>query len=324
MSISLDYLRAMTTKQPTVETPIDDNVEEEVDEYVIIPPDGGFGWVVAFAAMVGILLRMNSSLAFSLQLCNLVCDGTLFAFGTMKIYLQQYFQCSDMLILMVGSVPCGVYLLVGRFTLDVDCKQSCVRVSGPIVSGLANKYGCRPIIIIGSIGAATCMALSTLSSNVWMMMVIYGVVGGIFFGMVYLPFVASRCSENVFDARCTCRSVVMVSFYFEKKRAIANGQSLSFCIRSVRSRPDRFDCRTSDGGYRYRCPIVWSTGELPDEEARLEDWYAHLCWHHALVCLVRRHYETVTANESEKESSETDIEVRDGDTCRQRIPIYSH
>ncbi|CAF0784825.1 unnamed protein product [Rotaria sp. Silwood1] len=148
-----------------------DNYEEEY-EYVAIPPDGGFGWVIAFAAM----------------LCNLVCDGTLFAFGTMKVHLQKHFECSDMLILMVGSVPCGVYLLVG-----------------PIVSGLANRYGCRPIIIIGSIGAAACMVLSTFSPNVWAMMIIYGIFGGVFFGMVYLP------------------SVVMVSFYFDKKRAVANG-----------------------------------------------------------------------------------------------------
>ncbi|CAF0752882.1 unnamed protein product [Adineta ricciae] len=151
---------------------LDDNSVQEEYEYVAVPPDGGFGWIVAIAAM----------------LCNLICDGTLFAFGTMKIHLQEYFKCSDMLILMVGSVPCGVYLLVG-----------------PIVSGLANRYGCRPIIIIGSVGAAICMALSTLSPNVWVMMIVYGVFGGIFFGMVYLP------------------SVVMVSFYFDKKRSIANG-----------------------------------------------------------------------------------------------------
>ncbi|CAF0906305.1 unnamed protein product [Adineta steineri] len=151
---------------------IDKQPIDEEYEYVTIPPDGGFGWVVAIAAM----------------LCNLVCDGTLFAFGAMKLHLQKDFQCSDMLILMVGSVPCGVYLLVG-----------------PIVSGLANRYGCRPIIIIGSIGASACMVLSTFSPNVWAMMIIYGVFGGIFFGMVYLP------------------SVVMVSFYFDKKRPIANG-----------------------------------------------------------------------------------------------------
>lgn len=33
------------------------------------------------------------------------------------------------------------------------------------------------------------MVLSTLSPNVWAMMIIYGIFGGIFFGMVYLPYV---------------------------------------------------------------------------------------------------------------------------------------
>ncbi len=93
-----------------------------------------------------------------------------------------------MLILMVGSVPCGVYLLVGRFDKDKNINFQFI-FQGPIVSGLANRYGCRPIIIIGSIGASICMVLSTFSPNVWVMMIIYGIFGGIFFGMVYLPFV---------------------------------------------------------------------------------------------------------------------------------------
>ncbi|CAF3817730.1 unnamed protein product [Adineta steineri] len=151
---------------------VDNQIASEEYEYVTIPPDGGYGWVIAISAM----------------LCNLVCDGTLFAFGAMKKHLQKKFDCSDMVILMVGAVPCGVYLLVG-----------------PIVSGLANRYGCRIIIIIGSIGAATCTVLSAFLTNAYAMMVIYGIFGGIFFGMIYLP------------------SIVMVSFYFDKKRAIANG-----------------------------------------------------------------------------------------------------
>jgi hypothetical protein len=40
----------------------------------------------------------------------------------MKRHLQNHFECSDMLILMVGSVPCGVYLLVGMFNLQTKEK----------------------------------------------------------------------------------------------------------------------------------------------------------------------------------------------------------
>lgn len=30
----------------------DENGDKEEFEYTVIPPDGGFGWVIAFAAMV--------------------------------------------------------------------------------------------------------------------------------------------------------------------------------------------------------------------------------------------------------------------------------
>jgi uncharacterized membrane-anchored protein YitT (DUF2179 family) len=39
--------------------------------------------------------------------------------------------------------------------------------------------------------------LSTLSPNVWVMMIIYGIFGGIFFGMVYLPFVELFFKINI-------------------------------------------------------------------------------------------------------------------------------
>ena len=84
------------------------------------------------------LFLLGLSLEKLFQLCSLVCDGTLFAFGSMKSHLQTHFQCSDMEILMVGSVPCGVCSLVGRFILSKhwqsmllflsarsDCFRSC-------------------------------------------------------------------------------------------------------------------------------------------------------------------------------------------------------
>jgi MFS family permease len=48
-------------------------------------------------------------------------------------------------------------------------------------------------------------ALSTLSNSVAMLMVTYGIVGGIGFGLIYLP------------------AIVSVGYYFEKKRALATG-----------------------------------------------------------------------------------------------------
>ncbi|KAL7030158.1 hypothetical protein ACKWTF_006550 [Chironomus riparius] len=76
---------------------------------------------------------------------------------------------------------------------------------GPIVSALANKYGCRAVCIAGSIVAALAFTLSTLSTNVKVFFITYGVMGGAGFGMIYLP------------------AIVFVGYYFEKKRSLATG-----------------------------------------------------------------------------------------------------
>lgn len=46
------------------------------------------------------------------------------------------------------------------------------------MSALTNKYGCRVVCIAGSVIAATAFALSTLSPNVNVLMLTYGVMGG--------------------------------------------------------------------------------------------------------------------------------------------------
>jgi hypothetical protein len=73
------------------------------------------------------------------------------------------------------------------------------------VSGLCNKFGCRAVCIAGSILACAAFILSTFSVNVNMLMLTYGVFGGIGFGMIYLP------------------AVVLCGLYFEKKRSLATG-----------------------------------------------------------------------------------------------------
>lgn len=73
------------------------------------------------------------------------------------------------------------------------------------MSGLCNKFGCRAVCIAGSILSCTAFVLSTFSVNVNMLMMTYGVMGGIGFGMIYLP------------------AVVLCGLYFEKKRSLATG-----------------------------------------------------------------------------------------------------
>ncbi|XP_068617386.1 monocarboxylate transporter 14 isoform X2 [Battus philenor] len=148
--------------------------DDEAYDYGALPPppDGGYGWVVVFASFM----------------CNLVVDGIAYTFGIFLPELVTYFGEGKGTVAWVGSLLSGVYL-----------------AAGPVVSALCNKYGCRAVCVAGSLVATTAFALSTLSKSVTMMMITYGLLGGIGFGMIYLP------------------SVVAVGYYFETRRSLATG-----------------------------------------------------------------------------------------------------
>merc|ERR1711962_971337 len=81
-------------------------------------------------------------------------------------------------------------------------------LSGPVVGGLVNKFGCRPVCMAGAVLAWASLSLSTLSNSVPLLMLTYGLLGGFGMGLIYLP------------------AIVSVGFYFESKRALATGISV--------------------------------------------------------------------------------------------------
>lgn len=166
------HLTAEMQESGAAGSPEDD--EDDYSEYQELPPppDGGYGWVICFASFM----------------CNMVVDGIAYTFGIFLTEFVDYFGEGKAKVAWVGSLLSGVYL-----------------AAGPIVSALANKYGCRSVCIAGSVIACVAFALSTLSTSVDMLMLTYGVIGGFGFGMIYLP------------------AVVAVGYYFETKRSLATG-----------------------------------------------------------------------------------------------------
>lgn len=160
----------LTNDLPDEVSPEDDDVCGYHD--MPPPPDGGYGWVIVFASFM----------------CNMIVDGIAYTFGVFLNDFVQYFGEGKGTVAWVGSLLSGMYLS-----------------AGPVVSALANKYGCRAVCIAGSIISCVAFALSTLSPNVTVMMLTYGVMGGIGFGFIYLP------------------AVVAVGYYFETKRSLATG-----------------------------------------------------------------------------------------------------
>ena len=118
-------------------------------------------------------------------------DGIAFSYGILLIPLLESFDSNRSVISNGGSLMFGFYLL-----------------SSPISGVLINKFGCRIVCIAGCVIGALGIGLSSLSPNVAVLMLTYGVVGGYGLGTMYLP------------------SMVVISDYFEKKRGLATGMDL--------------------------------------------------------------------------------------------------
>lgn len=64
---------------------------------MIVPPDGGWGWVIVAASFM----------------CNLVVDGIIFSFGVFLVEIAESLQVSKAQVSLVGALQSGFYLLTG-------------------------------------------------------------------------------------------------------------------------------------------------------------------------------------------------------------------
>ena len=65
---------------------------------MLVPPDGGWGWVIVAASFM----------------CNLVVDGIMFSFGTFQSHIQAEFQTSASKVALTNSLQTGFYLMAGE------------------------------------------------------------------------------------------------------------------------------------------------------------------------------------------------------------------
>ncbi|PAA56045.1 hypothetical protein BOX15_Mlig004039g1 [Macrostomum lignano] len=147
-------------------------VTVNTEDVLPLPLDRGYGWVVTFACM------MNS----------VIVDGIANSFGYLLGDFCEYFNADKASVTLIGSLLCGVFLL-----------------TGPIAGALVNKFGCRPVCIAGAVLATAAFVISSFAPSLTILTFTYGVLGGIGFGLIYLP------------------SMVCVNFYFEEYRALAMG-----------------------------------------------------------------------------------------------------
>lgn len=66
-------------------------------------------------------------------------------------------------------------------------------------------YGCRAVVIAGSIMSFFGFLASTIAPKVYVLYITFGFIGGVGFGLVYLP------------------AIVVISQWFSEKRSLATG-----------------------------------------------------------------------------------------------------
>ncbi|KAK3583079.1 hypothetical protein CHS0354_004024 [Potamilus streckersoni] len=162
----------MMDKKPSTEETDDIYPDIENDVDVNENLDGGRGWVVCFGAF----------------LVNFILDGTLFSFGILLIDLLDYFEETKSKTAWVGSTQLGMCMFMG-----------------PVVSLLLERYSCRQVTIAGIVIAFLAFIASIFSPNIEVLIITYGVIGGIGFCMAFIS------------------SIIVVGLYFNRKRALATG-----------------------------------------------------------------------------------------------------
>lgn len=99
---------------------------------LVVPPDGGFGWVIMIASF----------------LCNAIVDGTMYSFAIYIPTLAAALDASELQITGIGSVYVGLYYLCG-----------------PLASALINQCGFRAAAISGTL--LTAIGYASASFTHW-------------------------------------------------------------------------------------------------------------------------------------------------------------
>ncbi|XP_053173344.1 monocarboxylate transporter 2-like [Scomber japonicus] len=140
------------------------------------PPDGGWGWAIVAGAFISI--------------------GFSYAFPkSLTIYfkeIQEYFSVSYSEIAWVSSV-----MLASMYA------------GGPLSSILVNRYGSRPVVMVGGVMVCTAMVLASFGTTIIHLYLCVGVIGGLGLAFNLQP------------------ALTIIGSYFQVKRPLANGLAMT-------------------------------------------------------------------------------------------------
>ncbi|XP_035213357.1 monocarboxylate transporter 9-like isoform X1 [Stegodyphus dumicola] len=124
---------------------------------------------------------------FASFMINFIADGVSLSFGILFIDFVEYFGASKAKTSWVGSIFLSMPLL-----------------AGPIASYLIDRYGCQKMCILGALLSTASFVVSIVADSLEILFLTFTVAG---LGL----------------ALCYVTSIVVVAYYFEKKRSLATG-----------------------------------------------------------------------------------------------------
>ncbi|XP_017024367.1 monocarboxylate transporter 9 isoform X2 [Drosophila kikkawai] len=120
--------------------------------YMVIPPDGGYGWLIM---VIGFL-------------CQLIVDGILLSIGGILPEIEQEFNAIKSQMVLVGSVQIGCYYLSGSFA-----------------SILINRFAFRPVAISGALLSMLAVVAGSFSPNLYVLILVYSAIGGCSLSLIW-------------------------------------------------------------------------------------------------------------------------------------------
>uniref|UniRef100_A0A8D0EFC4 Solute carrier family 16 member 3 n=1 Tax=Salvator merianae TaxID=96440 RepID=A0A8D0EFC4_SALMN len=135
-------------------------------------PDGGWGWAVLFGCFVITGFSYAFPKAMSVFFKELIRE---FGVG----YSDTAWISSILLAMLYGT--------------------------GPLCSMCVNRFGCRPVMLVGGLFASAGMIMASFSTNIIQVYITVGVITGLGLALNFQP------------------SLIMLNRYFNKRRPLANG-----------------------------------------------------------------------------------------------------
>lgn len=129
---------------------------EKQDYEVIIPPDGGFGWLVALAGLLCLF-------------CTWGCNGS---FG---VFLDHYlsvdtFHANDKEYALIGAVV----ICLGQLL-------------APLAAFSCRVFGTQPVMCVGIVLQTAAYLLASFAVSFWQIFMTQGVLAGLAFSLVFIP-----------------------------------------------------------------------------------------------------------------------------------------